>query len=297
MARSIYLNFNNSTQIKSDNTSTFTVTTNYYSGSTKTLINGGNSDYSNWDSTSYQIYYGGAGNDNNITYSFGLYDTFASQEQYTGLTYSTFNGANYAVNVNPGAGLIEIDASGECHTTAFGEVTSVTPGQVAVVSGDTVYSQYSPSNYTGSGLNYTAYTHQDLTQISTIDAQGNPMPPALVVRCVNTNFDSHSGDTVTLTVQYTGVTYVSGGTSTTTTYTGQFPPVTFNRSLSNGYNGTDGPSSNPSSQTFTKIYDFLPDQVPTIGIHRGLWTFNVSITSNNTYASNKYGMAFMINNG
>jgi hypothetical protein len=276
------------------NTSAFKVNLLSYNSSGKNLIYTGNTSYSVWDSTGYDVIYGGAGNDNYITWTYGLYDNLYSQNYTNNLSYSNFNGQNYPVSAVNGVGAIQITTSGMCTTEVYGEVTSVIPSQVAVINGDGSFTSVA-SGYTGSGLNYTAYTHQDISQVSSIDSQGYFMPPAIVLRAFNTNFlNSASGDTVTATLSLTGVTYVTGGTGTTTTYTDQMQ-ITFDRSNSGNFSGVDGTPSNPSNQHYTKIFDYLPNN--SIGIHRGLWTLKLSVsTSNVSNTANKYVRAYFINN-
>ena len=310
--RTLYLNFNNSTTITSDNTSKFAVKTYYYSGSSLNRLDSSNAlnVYSasptgaNSGVSGYQLTYGGLSNDNYITWQMGLYDTLSGTTTATGLTYTNLNGGNYQLDIDKGAGLVEIDASGMCNTTAFGEVTSTAPAQVAIVYGDTIYSQYLSSGFTGSNINYTAYTHQDLTQVSSIDQGGFNYPPAIVLRATNSNYTgAATGHTVTATLLYTGVTYVSGGTGTTTTYTGTLPPITFNRTITpldkyNGVFGSGGPT-NIANSNWYYIYDYLPAET-NIGIHRGLWTFRLQISvggdSSFTADGSKSVAAFFINN-
>jgi hypothetical protein len=311
MPRRLYLNFNNSTTITADNTSQFTVKAYSYSGTTANRIDSSAASnvYSatlptgfgtGYPATGYQLSWNGLGNDNYIIWQVGLYNVLTGTTTTTGLNYANLNGANYQLDINPGVGLVEIDASGMCNTTAFGETVSTTPGQVAVASGDSVYTTYD-TGFTASNIQYTAYTHQDLTQISSTDGGGFNYPPAIVVRATNQNrFGSVTGDTVTATLSYTGVTYVSGGTGTSNTYQGTLPSVVFNRTLTppNNYNGVLGTPTNPGNGDFYHIFDNLPGY-SNVGIHRGLWTFRLDITTNQNMSSpdaSKLVSAFFINN-
>jgi hypothetical protein len=296
MSRQLYLNFSQNTAMKSANTSAFTLKTLYFSGSPINLINSNDSTYYVYSSDGYDVAWNSGSTNNYIIWERGLYNQLSGTTTVTGLTYSTFNGANYPISITPGAGLLDISTTGMCTTTVYGEVTSVTPAADSV---DTSIDPTWGSYYTGSGLNYTAYTHQDLIQVSNVNnTTGAPQLPAIVIRAFNTNFDAASGDTVTATLQVTGVTYVSGGTGTTTTYTDAMT-VTFDRQVSppSGH-GTDGDRTSPATQHYTQIYDYLPGLG--IGLHRGTWTFKLSVSTNNSstgHNSNKYVRAFLINNG
>jgi hypothetical protein len=296
MSRDLYLNFSNNTTMTSLNTSDFSVKAHLFKSSAKVLVYGGNTTFYTYNSTGYDVNYGGVGNDNYIIWTTGLFDTWSATDTKPIAHYSDFNGVNYPITVAQGVGAIEITTSGMCTTQVWGEDTFTSPAQVAVVNGDGSFTSVA-SGYTGSGLNYTAYTHQDMSQVTSVDTQGYNMPPAVVIRCFNTNFDSHSGETVTATLYYTGVTYVSGGTGSTTTYIGQFPAVSFDRNTPNEWSNVDGSPSNPGNQHFTYIYDSLPDQTPKIGIHRGTWTFKLAVGASGTsWTNNKYVRAYLINN-
>jgi hypothetical protein len=311
MPRRLYLNFNNSTTITADNTSQFTVKAYSYSGTTASIIDKGNSTFvysvtpptglgAGYPSTGYQVSYNGLGNDNYVIWQVGLYNVLTGTTTTTGLTYANLHGANYQLDINQGVGLVEIDASGMCNTTAFGETISTVPGQVAVPSGDTVYTTYD-TGFTASNIPYSAYTHTDLTQITSTDAQGFNYPPAIVVRATNENrVGSATGDTVTATLYYTGVTYGQVGSTGTTTYTGTFPPIVFNRTLTppDKYNGVFGTPTNPGNGDFYHIFDYLPAET-NVGIHRGLWTFKLVVSTGgnlSTPDASKYVSAFLINN-
>ena len=299
MSRDLYLNFSNDTTMTSLNTSDFSVKAHLFKSSAKVLNYSGNTTFSSWDNTGYDVSYGGVGNDNYIIWTTGLFDTWSATDTKPIAHYSDFNGANYPLTVLQGVGAIEITTSGMCTTQVWGEDTFTSPSQVAVVAGDGSFTSVA-SGYTGSGLNYTAYTHQDMSQVTSVDTQGYNMPPAVVIRCFNTNFDSHSGETVSATLYYTGVTYVSGGTGSTTTYTGNFPAIEFNRNASNQWSNVDGNPNSVANQHFTYIWDFItPTELggTSIGIHRGTWTFKLVVGASGTsWTNNKYVRAYLINN-
>jgi hypothetical protein len=307
MPRSLYLNFSNDTTIKSDNTSGFSIRTDQFRSSNAQIVtttSGMNSTIldriNNSTISGYEIAYSGL--NTSTTFTVGLYDTWQGNDTKPIVNYADLNGANYQLSIIPGVGLITISTTGMCNNQAYGEVTSVSPSQVAVVNGDGSFTSIS-TGYTGNtNLTYSAYTHHDMTQVTSVDSQGYNMPPALVVRCNNSEvFNSHTGDTVSAKIYYTGVTYVTGGTGNTTTYTGEYSTIAYNRYTSDVNQGTDGdPTLRPTSH-FTKILDYvLPVELggsTQIGIHRGVWTFQVNVSSSDsTYLNNKYVDVYFINN-
>jgi hypothetical protein len=307
MSRNLYLNFSNDTSIKSDNTSGFSIRADQFRSSNAQIVtttSGMNTTIldriNNSSISGYEIAYSGL--NTSTTFTVGLYDTWQGSDTKPIVHYTDLNGANYQLAISPGFGLITVSTTGMCNNYAYGEATSVAPSQVAVVNGDGSFTSIS-TGYTGNtNLIYSAYTHHDMTQVSSVDSQGYNMPPALVVRCNNSEvFNSHTGDTVSAKIYYTGVTYVTGGTGNTTTYTGEYPIITYNRSTTDANQGTDGdPTLRPTAH-FTKILDYVtPVELggsTQIGIHRGLWTFQVNVTSSDSsYISNKYVDVYFINN-
>jgi hypothetical protein len=307
MSRNLYLNFSNDTSIKSDNTSGFSIRADQFRSSNAQIVtttSGMNTTIldriNNSSISGYEIAYSGL--NTSTTFTVGLYDTWQASDTKPIVHYTDLNGANYQLAISPGFGLITVSTTGMCNNYAYGEARSVAPSQVAVVNGDGSFTSIS-TGYTGNtNLIYSAYTHHDMTQVSSVDSQGYNMPPALVVRCNNSEvFNSHTGDTVSAKIYYTGVTYVTGGTGNTTTYTGEYPIITYNRYTTDANQGTDGdPTLRPTAH-FTKILDYVtPVELggsTQIGIHRGLWTFQVNVTSSDSsYISNKYVDVYFINN-
>jgi hypothetical protein len=174
---------------------------------------------------------------------------------------------SYFKTVDCGCGLVTVAANtGPCHTSAYGEVVNVTPDQDA-----------------------EAYIHHDLTQVTSINGSLAPAMPSIVLKVFNSNYPPSvaSGDTVTANLYVTGVTFVTGGTSTgeTTTYTDTI-------SLTHpGWGTLTAPEKNMT-------YTTLPNLG--VGIHRGLWRFQLEITTNNQSSGdhllNKYARAYFINN-
>jgi hypothetical protein len=267
MSRDLYLSFSNNTLITADNTTDFTVTTYYYSGSPISLE-------SKFDSNAYQEYSDGynlifsASTQNKVIWNIGLFDAERNPSSDTVLaTNAQLRSNGFYTTVNCGCGLVKVSANtGPCHTNAYGEVVNVTPDQDA-----------------------EAYIHHDLTQVTSIDNTFSPALPSIVLKVFNSNYPTSvaSGDTVTANLYVTGVTYVTGGTSSgeTTTYTDTI-------SLTHpGWGTLSAPEKNMTYTTLPNVG---------VGIHRGLWRFQLEITTNNQsggdHLLNKYARAYFIHN-
>jgi hypothetical protein len=265
MSRDLYLSFSNNTLITADNTTDFAVTAYYYSGTPISLEN-------KFDSNAYQEYSDGynlifsASTQNKVIWNIGLFDTQTTVHTEVA-TNAQLRSNGYYKTVNCGCGLVQVSANtGPCHTDAYGEVVNVTPDQ-----------------------NAEAYIHHDLSQVTSINGSLAPALPSIVVKVFNSNYPTSvaSGDTVTANLYVTGVTYVTGGTASgeTTTYTD---------TLTVTHPGWGTLLSPEEKITF----DFLPNQL--VGIHRGLWRFQLEITTNNQsggdHLLSKYARAYFINN-
>jgi hypothetical protein len=267
MSRDLYLSFSNNSLITADNTTDFAVTAYYFSGTTIALED-------KFDSNAYLEYSDGynlifsAYTQNKVIWNIGLFDAQNNPSSDTEVASNEQLRSNgYYKTVNCGCGLVKVTANtGPCHTSAYGEVVNVTPDQ-----------------------NAEAYIHHDITQVTSLNALFSPALPSIVLKVFNSNYPTSvaSGDTVTATLYVTGVTYVTGGTSIgeTTTYTDTI-------SLTHpGWGTLSAPEKNMT-------YDILPNVG--VGIHRGMWRFQLQISTNNQSSGdhllNKYAKAYFINN-
>jgi hypothetical protein len=265
MSRDLYLSFSNNTLITADNTTDFAVTTSYYSGSPLSLESKFDSNAYQEGSDGYNLIFS-AYTQNKVIWTMGLFDTQTTLDTVVA-TNAQLRSNGYYKTVDCGCGLVTVAAnSGPCHTTAYGEVVNVTPDQ-----------------------NAESYIHHDLTQVTSINGSFAPALPSIVLKVFNSNYPTSiaSGDTVTADLYVTGITYVTGGTASgeTTTYTDVLT-VTHP-----GWGTLSAPEKNMT-------FDFLPNQL--VGIHRGLWRFQLQISTNNLSSGdhllNKYARAYFINN-
>ncbi len=264
MSRDLYLSFSNNSLITADNTTDFEVTATYFSGSPINLINKFDSDATQYATDGYELVYSD-NSQNRVIWEIGLFDTQTTQSTEVA-TNAQLRSNSYFRTVECGCGLVTVDSNtGPCNTSAYGRVVDVTPDQ----DGE-------------------PHIHNDLTQVTSINGASSPALPTIMLKVFNSNYFGQvgSGDTVTATLFVTGVTFVTGGTSPseTTTYTDSF-------TLTHpGWQTTPAPEVN-----FT--YSTLPTSGH--GIHRGLWRFQLQIsTNNNTFGHtlNKYARAYFINN-
>lgn len=260
MSRDLYLSFSTNTLITVDNTSDFTVTEYYYDSIPNNGASYGDSSYSEYTNfgAGYDVHFS-ASTGNRIWWGFDLFNVGETTNTYA-LTSSQLRSQGQLQTVNCGCGLVEVTANGNpCNTTAYGEVVNVTPDQDA-----------------------ESYIHQDLTQVTTVDSNGNPVVPTLVVEAINYNYPgmAGSGHTVTATLTLTGFTYVSGGTVASTTYIDTFTVT---------HPGWGTLNNSVNSVTYFTL--------PTSGhgFHRGNWQFELAVSTNNTSSGNKTARAYFKN--
>lgn len=275
MSRDLYLSFSTGTTLTADNTSSFMVNQYYFTGTTIALENQFDSSVSPYFTDGYDVIFS-AFTQNKAIWTIGLFD----QPAYSNVVQNVATNAqlrtnSYYVTVGCGCGLVEVVAGGDpCSTTAYGEVVNVTPDQAGEM-----------------------YVHHDLTQVTSIDGTLAPALPSIVVKAFNSNYPTSpaSGDTVTATLYLTGVTYVTGGTSTgeTTTYTDTITVTHPGWGNTNPYTG-----GTVNSPEVSQVFLTLPSTG--VGIHRGLWRFELHVTTDNQsggdHVSNKYARAYLINN-
>ena len=260
MSRDLYLSFSTNTLITTDNTSDFTVTEYSYISVPNNGASYGDASYSEYLNfgAGYDVHFS-ASTGNKIYWGFDLFNMGESTNIYT-LTSSQLRSQGQLQTVNCGCALLEVRANANpCNTIAYGEVTNVTPDQDA-----------------------ESYIHQDLTQVTTIDSNGNPVVPTLVIEAINYNYPTQpgSGHTVTATLSLTGQTYGTSGFVPSTTYVDTF-------TVTHPGWGTLNNSVNSVS------YITLPTTGH--GFHRGNWQFELSVSTNNTSVGNKTARAYFKN--